>query len=78
MTTTLREQYLIGSTGPLHAATKLMDDLMAGDPETFKQGYSADNALIAAHEVFGDLLSEPQWTIVANLKKANRSLLDPK
>ena len=34
------------------APVALAQDLMRGDPATFKQGYSAPNAALAAQEVF--------------------------
>lgn len=35
-----------------HGVRHFVEDLMAGDPATFKQGYTRDNAIIAAAEAF--------------------------
>jgi hypothetical protein len=37
----------------ISAARALAEDLMEGDATRFKAGYSAENALLAAVEVFG-------------------------
>lgn len=42
-------RYLYGD----EAVERLVADLMAGDPDTLKAGYSRDNAIIAAAEAFG-------------------------
>jgi hypothetical protein len=52
---TLRAEYLSKCGGYEDiAAIALARDLMQGDPENFKAGYSRENAIIAAEEVFPD------------------------
>lgn len=49
----LREKILVENHGDENmAALDLATALMADDPETFKSGYSLENAIIAAREVF--------------------------
>jgi hypothetical protein len=52
-TMSLKDQYLNQYGNRIDAAAALASDLMEGDAATFKAGYSADNAAIAAAEVFG-------------------------
>jgi len=40
------------------AIKQLVDDLMRDDPTCFKRGYTEDNAVLAAAEVFGILPSD--------------------
>ncbi len=50
----IKAEYLDRAKGnDLIAATAFAIDLMIGDKEKFKAGYSAANAAIAAEEVFG-------------------------
>ena len=37
---------------PIEAAALLAQGLMRGDPATFKQGYTRENAVIAAQEMY--------------------------
>lgn len=47
----LFNEYLNRAEGDMaEALSDLAADLMRGDPATFKRGYTADNALLAAHE----------------------------
>jgi hypothetical protein len=49
---TIREEY-IGNYGETDvAAIAFARDLMQGDPKNFKRGYTRENAIIAACEVF--------------------------
>jgi hypothetical protein len=49
----LRERYLAAAGGSrLLAAVMLARGLMQGDPEKFKAGYTKENALLAAYEMF--------------------------
>ena len=49
----LREEYLQRTDGDYAAAAvELAYDLMLGDPGEFKAGYTLENAVIAAEEVF--------------------------
>lgn len=51
---TLDAQYLTRTSGNREqAASALAFDLMQGDPASFKQGYTLENAAIASAEVFG-------------------------
>lgn len=51
--TTLRETYLQRTDCDYPAAAvELAFDLMQGDPATFKAGYTSENAVIAASEIF--------------------------
>jgi len=51
---TLAQELLSESGGdPAEAAANMAEALMRDDPETFKQGYSRDNAVIAAAEYLG-------------------------
>ena len=51
----LREQYLREHGGYEDiAAIALAKDLMRDDPATFKAGYTRENAIIAAEEMFPD------------------------
>ena len=47
----LKEEYLARAVNPVYAAFLLAEDLMRGDPATFKAGYTADNAAISAAEI---------------------------
>lgn len=50
---TLRERFLMRAGGcPDQAAALLAAGLMEGDRATFKAGYSRENALLAACEMF--------------------------
>jgi hypothetical protein len=50
----IRDEYLRKADGNvLAAAVSLARDLMRGDKASFKAGYTAENAAIAAAEVFG-------------------------
>ena len=56
MTEDLRRAYLARNDGYAdQAAVALARDLMRDDPETFKQGYTRENAILAAQEVFPEL-----------------------
>lgn len=49
----IREQYLRDHGGYEDiAAIAFAKDLMRGDPATFKAGYTKENAVIAAQEIF--------------------------
>ena len=50
----LRNHYLARAKGAQHvaAAAHLAFDLMQDDPANFKQGYTFDNAILAALDVF--------------------------
>lgn len=49
----IREQYLRDHGGYEDiAAIAFVKDLMRGDPATFKAGYTKENAVIAAQEIF--------------------------
>lgn len=53
--TALRAQFLAEAGGDYFAAAVLFAKaLMEGDEATFKAGYTAENAAIAAEEVFPD------------------------
>ncbi len=54
---TIAEEYLSCHDTAIDAAVQLARDLMAGDPATFKAGYSLENAVIAACEAFGGSVS---------------------
>ena len=53
----LREEYLRahGGYGDI-AAIAFARDLMQGDPDTFKAGYTRENAIIAAEEMFPEAI----------------------
>lgn len=52
----IREEYLsLFPNNPLQASVALAKDLMRGDAESFKAGYTLDNALIATGEVFPEV-----------------------
>ncbi len=49
----LKEQYLDRAEGVVESAAALLAlDLTRGDPATFKAGYSDENALLAAADIF--------------------------
>lgn len=51
--TEIRTEYLARMNDDYTAAAvEFAFDLMQGDPDTFKAGYSLENASLAAHEVF--------------------------
>ena len=63
----LKDEYVSASGGQVKvAATIFARDLMRGDPASFKAGYSLDNAIIAATEVF-DLSKDEADEIRAKL-----------
>ena len=45
-------QKYIDHLGPEEAVRRFVTDLMAGDPDTFKAGYTRENAIIATAETF--------------------------
>lgn len=50
---TLKDEYLSKAFGsPAMAAAYLAKDLSRGDPKTFKAGYTIENAVLAAREIF--------------------------
>lgn len=50
----LKEQYITLAQGHyFKAAARFIEDLMAGDEVEMKAGYTLENAIIAALEVFG-------------------------
>ena len=49
----LKTRYLADYGNARRAAVALARDLMRGDPDTFKAGYSPANAALAAGELFG-------------------------
>lgn len=50
----LKEEYLaLGAGDPMTAAVCMTLDLMRDDPETFKVGYTIENASWAAADLFG-------------------------
>jgi hypothetical protein len=53
----LRETYLSRTNSHLAAAVLLALDLMRGDPATLKAGYTAENAALAATDVFPEVES---------------------
>jgi hypothetical protein len=70
-TMTLKDQYLNQYGNTISAAVALAEDLMADDPATFKAGYSAANAAIAAAEVFGIERSQVEPLLVRADGSAN-------
>lgn len=53
---TIKDTYLRGALGsPALAAAKLAKDLTVGDPATHKAGYTIDNAILAARDVFPEV-----------------------
>jgi len=63
----LAQQFIDAAPTPFVAACEFMSSLMAGDPATFKVGYSADNAYLATRECFDDALDNDQWRAIAEL-----------
>ena len=58
---TIREKYLHDYHGYADvAAIAFARDLMEGDPKNFKQGYTRDNAILAAQEMFPEAI-EVRW-----------------
>ncbi len=56
---TLREEYLAMNDGiVIEAASQFATHLTRDDPETFKVGYSQDNAILAAIEIFPEITSD--------------------
>lgn len=54
----LREKYLRECGGYEDiAAIALARDLMEDDPKTFKRGYTRENAILAAQEIFPDAIA---------------------
>lgn len=49
---TIREEYIGNYSYADIAAIAFARDLMAGDPANFKSGYTRENAILAAQEVF--------------------------
>lgn len=66
----LRSMYLARTKGAHHtaAAAALAFDLMQDDPSNFKQGYTFDNAILAALDVFDTVAK-------AEVEHATRRLL---
>lgn len=67
MPSPLAQQFIDNAPTPFVAACQFMSALMAGDAETFKVGYTADNAYLATRESFGNTLDDEQWRAVAEL-----------
>jgi hypothetical protein len=54
---TIREKYLHDYHGYADlAAIALARDLMEGDPKNFKAGYTRENAILAAQEMFPEAI----------------------
>ena len=52
----LRAQYLaLYNDVPINAASGIARDLERGDPATFKAGYSRENSIISAREIFPEV-----------------------
>jgi hypothetical protein len=55
----LHDEYLELAKGDANfAAVKLAADLMRGDAAAYKQGYTRENAIIAASEIFPEVHRE--------------------
>lgn len=71
---TLKERFLSEYPTALGAVQAFMAGLMAGDPASFQQGYSVDNAFLAARDTFGDALDAGKWAYVANVHGVSPSV----
>lgn len=59
---TIREDYLNKALGsPAIAAALLAKDLAGGDKASFKVGYTAENAVLAARDMFPEVSEEKIW-----------------
>lgn len=55
----LRDTYMRrGDNEPILAAALFAKDLMKGDPRTFKTGYSKENAVLSAVDIFPEVKKE--------------------
>ncbi len=60
----LRDQLLKTSNGnPIDAAAMLAFELMQDDPAILKMGYTRDNALLSAYEMFPEVSDNAYWRI---------------
>lgn len=51
----IRKEYLRNHSTPLIAAVAVAQDLMRDDPVTLRAGYTLDNAVISAWEIFPEV-----------------------
>ena len=61
-------QKYIDNLGHKQAIRRFVADLMAGDPDHFKQGYSQENAIIAAAEAFDASREEVESMLSMTIK----------
>ena len=60
----LRDQLLAISNGnPIDAAARFAFELMQDDPAILKAGYTRDNALLSAYEMFPEISDNAYWRI---------------